>query len=79
MEEHKKRFLKKLLLQRGEESAKDYVMAMKDLEKRAHRSYSEPVSLSLDQFAVMMLLDACFIIELFRYRAQNSGMTQFSG
>lgn len=46
-------------------------MAMKDLEKMADRCYSKPVSLSSDQFAVMMLLDACFIIELFRYTAQN--------
>ncbi|KAK9174706.1 hypothetical protein WN943_000054 [Citrus x changshan-huyou] len=65
MEEHKKRFLKKLLQRRGEESAKDYVMATKDLEKWARRCYSEPVSLSSDQFTVMMLLDACFIVEKF--------------
>ncbi|KAK9183338.1 hypothetical protein WN944_026489 [Citrus x changshan-huyou] len=71
MEEHKNRFLKKLLQRRGEESAKDYVMTMKDLEKRARRCYSEPVSLSSDQFVVMIVLDACFIIELFRYTAQN--------
>ena len=71
MEEHKKRFLKKLLQRRGEESAKDYVMATKDLEKWARRCYSEPVSLSSDQFTVMMLLDACFIVEVFCYTAQN--------
>ncbi|KAK9174703.1 hypothetical protein WN943_000051 [Citrus x changshan-huyou] len=44
---------------------------MKDLEKRARRCYSEPVSLSSDQFAIMMLLDACFIVEVFCYTAQN--------
>ncbi|THG05347.1 hypothetical protein TEA_002642 [Camellia sinensis var. sinensis] len=39
---------------------------MRDLQERARRCYADSVSLNKDEFVVMMLLDSCFIIELFR-------------
>ncbi|GAY34608.1 hypothetical protein CUMW_284600, partial [Citrus unshiu] len=73
MEEYKKRFLKKLLERqllerRGEQLARTLVSDMRKLEGEARKCYSEKVSLTSHQFVEMMLLDACFIVELFCYR-----------
>lgn len=73
MEEHKKRYLKKLLERRGEELARTLVSDMRNLEEEARKCYSERVSLTSHEFVEMMLLDACFIVELFRYTALNNG------
>ncbi|KAL7170454.1 hypothetical protein ACSBR2_035350 [Camellia fascicularis] len=40
--------------------------AMKKIEYDARRRYSEPIDMSSDDFIQMMLLDGCFIIELFQ-------------
>ncbi|XP_052290027.1 UPF0481 protein At3g47200-like [Citrus sinensis] len=78
MEEYKKRFLKKLLERqllerRGEQLARTLVSVMRKLEGEARKCYSEKVSLTSHQFVEMMLLDACFIVELFCYRALGIG------
>uniref|UniRef100_A0A5B7C1V4 Uncharacterized protein n=1 Tax=Davidia involucrata TaxID=16924 RepID=A0A5B7C1V4_DAVIN len=66
MEKHKLRCLH-LLLERTEESSVDrYVMAMRDLEESARKCYAETIRLNKDDFVEMMILDGCFIIELFR-------------
>jgi hypothetical protein len=66
MEEHKLRYLQ-LILQRGNESSMErYIKAMRELEGRAREFYAEPISLTTDEFVEILLLDGCFIIELFR-------------
>lgn len=69
MEDHKKRYLKKLLERRGEACATSLVTAMRRSEDNARSCYAESVSLSSDEFVEVMLLDACFIVELFRNEA----------
>jgi hypothetical protein len=66
MEDHKLRYLQLLLQRRNETSVETYIKAMRELEGRARRCYAEPISLTTDEFVEMMLLDGCFIIELFR-------------
>lgn len=66
MEEHKFRYLNLMLKRRKESSVKRYIMAMRELEERTRRCYAEPLSLTTEKFVEMMLLDGCFIIELFR-------------
>lgn len=73
MEEHKRRYLKKLLQRSGKELARTLVSDMRNLEEEARKCYSERVSLTSHEFVEMMLLDACFIVELFRYTALNNG------
>ncbi|XP_059631107.1 UPF0481 protein At3g47200-like [Cornus florida] len=62
MEEVKLQYLKSLLARKEETSAKKYVIAMRELEEEARECYAEPVGLTSDEF---VLLDGCFIIELF--------------
>lgn len=66
MEEHKLRYLQLLVQRRNESSVERYINAMRELEGRARRYYAEPISLTTDEFVEMLLLDGCFIIELFR-------------
>ncbi|XP_028108756.1 putative UPF0481 protein At3g02645 isoform X2 [Camellia sinensis] len=66
MEDHKLWNLQQLLKRRNETSVDRYIVAMRDLQERARRCYADSVSLNKDEFVVMMLLDSCFIIELFR-------------
>jgi hypothetical protein len=67
MEEHKKRYLQKLLQRRGESSVERYVTAMTGLEGIARQFYDHSVvSLGQDEFVEMLLLDGCFIVELIR-------------
>ncbi|KAF5933233.1 hypothetical protein HYC85_029404 [Camellia sinensis] len=66
MEEHKLRYLKQLLNRRNETSAERYIMAMRESEQKARKSYADPISLDSNKFVEMMLLDSCFIVELLR-------------
>ena len=67
MEEHKKRYLQKLLERRGESSVERYVTAMIGLEGIARQFYDQSeVSLGQDEFVEMLLLDGCFIVEFIR-------------
>ncbi|KAB1224341.1 GDSL esterase/lipase CPRD49 [Morella rubra] len=66
MEEQKLRYLQSMLNRRNEKSVEKYIMALRELEGRARSCYAECFSLNTDEFAEMMLLDGCFIIELFR-------------
>ncbi|GMP55724.1 hypothetical protein CsSME_00020460 [Camellia sinensis var. sinensis] len=69
MEVHKLRYLRRFLSRRNETSVNRYVMAIGELEDKAHKCYAETTSLGLDlesdEFVGMMLLDSFFIIELF--------------
>jgi hypothetical protein len=66
MEDHKLLYLQQLLQRRNEDNVERYIKAMRELEESARRCYAEPISLTIDEFVEMMLLDGCFIIELFR-------------
>ncbi|KAA8548475.1 hypothetical protein F0562_000258 [Nyssa sinensis] len=66
MEEHKWRYLKQLLQRRQETSVDRYIVALRDLEGRARKCYAETINFDKDKFVEIMLLDGCFIIELFR-------------
>ncbi|GFZ10663.1 hypothetical protein Acr_22g0000610 [Actinidia rufa] len=66
MEEHKLRYLKLLLERTNERSVDRYILAMRKLQERAQRCYSDSISLNKDEFVEMMLLDSCFVIELLR-------------
>ncbi|KAL1821282.1 hypothetical protein DCAR_0417673 [Daucus carota subsp. sativus] len=68
IEEHKWRFLGTLLhrTERKGLSLEDYLKAIQPLESEARECYSEVVKFGTDEFIEMMVLDGCFIIELFR-------------
>ncbi|KAF8407088.1 hypothetical protein HHK36_006213 [Tetracentron sinense] len=44
---------------------KSYINATKNLEEHSRQCYAETIILSSDEFVEMMLLDACFLVELF--------------
>ncbi|XP_059306016.1 UPF0481 protein At3g47200-like [Lycium ferocissimum] len=68
IEEHKWRILGNLLKRtKGKGlNLEDYLKNIQPLEKRARACYSESILLNRDEFVEMLVLDGCFIIELFR-------------
>lgn len=69
IQEHKWRFLGTLLNRTQQSkglSLEDYLKEIQPLERRARECYSEIIHLNTDEFVEMMVLDGCFIIELFR-------------
>jgi len=69
MEEHKWRYLRSLLSRTKETTGKtleDYLKSIHPLEKDARECYSETIHLGTDEFLEMMVLDGCFLLELFR-------------
>ncbi|KAF5933232.1 hypothetical protein HYC85_029403 [Camellia sinensis] len=65
MEDHKLRYLQQFLERRNGTSVENYTVAMRDSEKEARNFYADPIRLDLNEFVEMMLLDSCFIIQLF--------------
>nr|GMC88953.1 UPF0481 protein At3g47200 [Ipomoea batatas] len=68
IQEHKWRFLG-TLLQRTEKiglTLEDYFQAVQTLEMEARECYSEAINLKSDEFVEILVLDGCFIIEVFR-------------
>ncbi|GAB2223922.1 hypothetical protein Droror1_Dr00004667 [Drosera rotundifolia] len=65
MEEHKWRALHRVL-QRHKQDIKIYLVAMEAMEEDTRACYELPVSWTSEQFVEMMVLDGCFILELFR-------------
>ncbi|XAR64642.1 hypothetical protein NMG60_11008395 [Bertholletia excelsa] len=68
IQEHKWRFLAALLRRtqsRGLE-LEDYLKAIYPLEPEVRECYSEVIHLTTDEFTELLVLDGCFIIELFR-------------
>ncbi|KAJ4969401.1 hypothetical protein NE237_016102 [Protea cynaroides] len=69
MEDHKWPYLHALLGRNPmlEKSLDECVKAIRELENRARKCYSESenITFTSDQFVEMMLVDGCFIIELF--------------
>ncbi|KAG2726260.1 hypothetical protein I3760_01G103800 [Carya illinoinensis] len=64
MEEHKLHYLQQML-KRTKGSLERYITTMKELEKATLKCYGEHISQNSDEFVEMMVLDGCFIIELF--------------
>ncbi|KAB2631597.1 hypothetical protein D8674_009116 [Pyrus ussuriensis x Pyrus communis] len=68
IEEHKWKYLGSLLARTEPKglTLEDYLKALEPLEQKARECYSESINLSTDEFLEMLVLDSCFIIELFR-------------
>ncbi|XP_059462747.1 UPF0481 protein At3g47200-like [Corylus avellana] len=69
MEEHKWCYLRSLLSRTKEAKGitlEDYLKSIHPLEKVGRECYSETIHLGTDEFLEMMVLDGCFMIELFR-------------
>ncbi|CAK9155883.1 unnamed protein product [Ilex paraguariensis] len=66
MEQYKLRCLQLLLKQKNELSVDRYVNAMHPLKEKAQKCYAKSIELEKDEFVRMMLLDGCFMIEVFR-------------
>ena len=68
IEEHKWRYLGSLLnrIQTKGLTLEHMLEAIAPLESQARECYSETIQLDADEFIEMMVLDGCFIIELFR-------------
>ncbi|KAD5803070.1 hypothetical protein E3N88_14430 [Mikania micrantha] len=68
IQEHKWRFLRHLLNRTQSKGIvlEDYLRAVQRLEVQARECYSVTVPYTTDEFIEMMVLDGCFIIELFR-------------
>ncbi|XP_027076757.1 UPF0481 protein At3g47200-like [Coffea arabica] len=59
------------ILKRTNQDIKLYLDAIKELEERARACYEGPICLSSNEFVEMMVLDCCFILELFRGAAEG--------
>ncbi|OMO53239.1 hypothetical protein CCACVL1_28784 [Corchorus capsularis] len=68
IEEHKWRYLASLLarIQTKGLGLEDLLKAIHPLETKARECYSEAINLNTDDFIEMMVVDGCFILELFR-------------
>lgn len=65
MDRHKWRALNHIL-KRTNQQIELYLDAVRELEEKARACYEGPLSLSSNEFVEMMVLDACFVLELFR-------------
>ena len=72
MDRHKWRALQHVL-KRTNHDINLYLDAVKELEERARAYYEGPsiTSLGSNEFVKMMVLDGCFVIELFRGAAEG--------
>ncbi|XP_071708286.1 UPF0481 protein At3g47200-like [Rutidosis leptorrhynchoides] len=65
MDRHKWRAFYQIL-KRGDQDAKMYLDSIKELEERARDCYEGHITFSSNDFVEMMVLDGCFVLELFR-------------
>ncbi|XP_058082510.1 UPF0481 protein At3g47200-like [Magnolia sinica] len=66
MEEHKWRYLHSILSRNPNHRLEDYLEAIEELEDKARSCYSDNVGPQMgNEFVKMMVLDGCFIVELF--------------
>lgn len=59
------------ILKRTNQDIKLYLDSMKELEERARACYEGTIPLSSNEFVEMMVLDGCFVLELFRGAAEG--------
>jgi len=65
MERHKWRSINHIL-KRTKHDIRLYLDAMKEMEEKARSCYEGTIGLSSNEFVEMLVLDGCFVIELFR-------------
>ncbi|XP_009370682.2 UPF0481 protein At3g47200-like [Pyrus x bretschneideri] len=78
-ESYKLQFLESLLCRKrngGHDLLGEYYKAMLSLEESTRSCYSEVISMSSPDFVRMMVLDGCFIIELFLQMSKASDVGQ---
>ncbi|XP_042485176.1 UPF0481 protein At3g47200-like [Macadamia integrifolia] len=68
MEAHKLQYLNEFLGRTSQVTLVDYVNAMTELEERVRKCYSEIINLKKDDLIKMLVIDGCFIVELFLRR-----------
>ncbi|KAK9170468.1 hypothetical protein Syun_002608 [Stephania yunnanensis] len=69
IQEHKWKFLGSLLSRTRNDHGlelEDYFRVVKSLETKIRESYSEHIELGTDELVEIMVLDGCFVVELFR-------------
>ncbi|PWA84821.1 hypothetical protein CTI12_AA155880 [Artemisia annua] len=77
MERHKWRAFYQIL-KRGKQDAKLYLDTIKELEERARGCYEGNITISSNDFVEMMVLDGCFVLELFRGAAEGFSALGYS-
>ncbi|KAK6923079.1 Protein of unknown function DUF247, plant [Dillenia turbinata] len=65
MDRHKWRCLQRIL-KRTNQDINLYLDSIKEFEEKARECYEGPISLGSNEFVEMMVLDGCFILELFQ-------------
>lgn len=65
MDRHKWRSLHQIL-KRTDQDVKIYLDEMKELEEKARECYEGPILMSSSEFVEMLVLDGCFVLELFQ-------------
>ncbi|KAL5556936.1 hypothetical protein UlMin_039172 [Ulmus minor] len=65
MDRHKWRSLHQVLKRTNHDTSL-YLNSIKELEEKARSCYEGPINLSSNEFVEMMVLDGCFVLELFR-------------
>lgn len=74
-QKYKSWYLDSYLTHSPDRSLKDCVAAIREMEEEARECYAHEIGLSSDDFVRMMVLDGCFILELFRkYHFQGCNM-----
>ncbi|EOA27098.1 hypothetical protein CARUB_v10023196mg [Capsella rubella] len=66
IEEHKWRYLNVLLARTQNLTLEAYMKRVRTVEEEARECYSESIHMESEEFNEMMVLDGCFILELFR-------------
>ncbi|KAF7850674.1 hypothetical protein BT93_L5120 [Corymbia citriodora subsp. variegata] len=72
MERHKWRCLHRIL-KRSHSEINLYLESMKKVERKARACYEGTISMNSDDFVEMMVLDGCFVIELFQGVKEERG------
>ncbi|KAJ6378524.1 hypothetical protein OIU78_028710 [Salix suchowensis] len=70
MDQHKWRCLHHVL-KRTNQDIKLYLDTVREIEEKARSCYEGPINLSSNEFVEMMVLDGCFMLELFRGVAEG--------
>ncbi|KAJ6378527.1 hypothetical protein OIU78_028713 [Salix suchowensis] len=70
MDKHKWRCLHHVM-QRPNQDIKLYLDTAREMEAKARSCYEGPINLSSNEFVEMMVLDGCFMLELFRGDAEG--------
>ncbi|XP_010030528.2 putative UPF0481 protein At3g02645 [Eucalyptus grandis] len=70
MERHKWRCLQRMLT-RNSHKVGPYLDSMKEVEEKARGCYEGPIDMTSEKFVEMMILDGCFVIEIFQGYAKG--------